>query len=178
MDTYNGEEEEEDDENNVGIFNRPGVGKLAFLSKNQFINSLHSFDDTHVSKPATEVNGDSKYLSDEQHKLQDLLGGSDGTFRQPLPWDTDDLGNLDDDEEEVESSELSAVNMFLWTCGLANYLHIFSKEKIDMQVLIKMTDSELKELGLEFGPRKKLQEAIIRRKTVIETPAKMVDTRL
>lgn len=177
-DTYY--EEEDDDPSSGGMFNRPEFGKLAFLPKNQFLNTLQSFDDSYLPSSPNKVNSDSQHLSGEADEVfnSQLENGITSTQKLSLPWDQDDLGNLDDDEEEQDNTELSAVNMFLWSCGLASYLHIFSQEKIDMQVLTSMTDSELKELGLPFGPRKKLRDAIAKRKTVLETPTRLVDSHL
>lgn len=168
VDSYN--DEEEDEEKGPGIFNRPEFGKIAFFGKTPFINTLQSFDDRSIVSPE-DVQDDhlrSPYFKDDfQHE------GGDGAGKT-LPWDQDDIGNLDDDEED--SNELSAVNMFLWSCGLATYLHIFAQEKIDMSLLTSMTDTELKDLGLPFGPRKKLRDALARRNLVLQSAGRMTDS--
>jgi class 3 adenylate cyclase/tetratricopeptide (TPR) repeat protein len=44
--------------------------------------------------------------------------------------------------------------------GLAKYQTVFADNEIDWSLLPKLTEADLKELGLPFGPRKKLLEAI------------------
>ena len=62
-----------------------------------------------------------------------------GQSHRDLPWNQDDLGDLEDDQGEGDKTEMSAIEMFVCACGLASYLHIFSKEKIDMPLLMDMT---------------------------------------
>ncbi|CAL1528655.1 unnamed protein product [Lymnaea stagnalis] len=169
VDSFNGEDD--DDDQVPSMLNRPEFGRIAFLSKNPFLTTVQSLDDNLPLRGPGDAldefsNRDDVFLSDDRNDFS--------AKRQSLPWDQDDLGNLDDDEEE--STELSAINMFLWTCGMAGYFHIFAQEKIDMTLLAAMTDNELKDLGIPFGPRKKLKDAIARRKAVLDSPNKMVDT--
>nr|KAG5709692.1 hypothetical protein BaRGS_027717 [Batillaria attramentaria] len=168
-DSYFGDEEE-DEENAPGIFNRPGFGKTAFLTNSKFINTLPSFDDGgHDGVPngfPQQVNGNAD-LSDEN---EGSLGEDpDPGFHGPmeLPWDPDEVDPLDDDDETTASSPLE---MFLWSAGLETYLHKFLQEKVDMELLVNMSDNDLKEIGLPFGPRKRLLEAIRRRQDVLRQP--------
>jgi len=49
---------------------------------------------------------------------------------------------------------------FLNSLGLNKYVATFKEQEIDFDVARKLTDDELKELGLPLGPRKKFLEAI------------------
>ena len=49
---------------------------------------------------------------------------------------------------------------WLEAIGLAKYQTVFADHEIDWSLLPKLTDADLKELGLPFGPRKKLLEAV------------------
>jgi class 3 adenylate cyclase len=49
---------------------------------------------------------------------------------------------------------------WLEAIGLAKYQSVFADNEIDWSLLPKLTDLDLKELGLPLGPRKKLLEAI------------------
>src|SRR5579859_4860592 len=44
--------------------------------------------------------------------------------------------------------------------GLAKYQSVFAENEIDWSLLPRLTNADLKELGLPLGPRKKLLEAI------------------
>ncbi|XP_005101206.1 Usher syndrome type-1G protein homolog [Aplysia californica] len=167
------DEEESDGEEESGMFTRPGFAKISFLPKHGFLSTIQSFEENGLTNGSPDV----KRLSGDGEEEVDQGQGYDEKS-QVLPWDQDDLGNLDDDAEEDDKNELSAIEMFVCACGLASYLHIFSKEKIDMPLLMSMTDEEFRELGLPFGPRKKLKEAIVRRKTVLEAPTKMTASQL
>ena len=178
-------DEEEDEENAPGIFNRPGFGKTAFLTGSNFLNTLPSFDtqgdgrgdDEAAARPSVngfppQVNGD----VGASEAVHDVLGeDSGGSWRGPkdLPWDQEEVDTLDDDDEGATSS---ALEMFLWSAGLEVYLHKFLQEKVDMDVLVKMTDMDLKEIGVPFGPRKRLLEAIKRRQDVLSLPKHMSDS--
>jgi len=49
---------------------------------------------------------------------------------------------------------------FLNSLGLNKYVATFKEQEIDLDVARKLTEDELKELGLPLGPRKKFLEAI------------------
>lgn len=152
----------EDDENLPGIFNRPGFGKTAFLTGSNFLGTIHSFEnqqDTDLIEPDFNVGTTSQESSLLSEDLNTQFHGS-----KEVPWDSEEVDNLDDDDEVIPSS---ALEMFLWSAGLEAYLHKFLKEKVDMSILVKMSDSDLKEIELPFGPRKKLLDAIKYRQDVL-----------
>ena len=69
--------------------------------------------------------------------------------------------------------------MLLRSEGLESYLHKFLQEKVDLDMLMRTNnlDQDLKEIGLsEFGPRKRLQEAIQRRKDILAQAKYMTDS--
>ena len=49
---------------------------------------------------------------------------------------------------------------WLEAIGLAKYQSVFADDETDWSLLPKLTEADLKELGLPLGPRKKLLEAI------------------
>ncbi|CAH1783250.1 unnamed protein product, partial [Owenia fusiformis] len=65
--------------------------------------------------------------------------------------DLDESSNAEEDEKELSLEELLA------KLGLSDYLEAFQKEKIDMETLIMCEESDIKEMGIPMGPRKKLQ---------------------
>ncbi len=52
------------------------------------------------------------------------------------------------------------ITEWLEAIGLAKYQPVFADNEIDWALLTKLTEADLKELGLPLGPRKKLLEAI------------------
>ncbi|ESO84029.1 hypothetical protein LOTGIDRAFT_210994 [Lottia gigantea] len=162
----------DEDRETPGLFSRPGFGNTAFLGNNAFVNTMmHSFE----SGSEPNLNGHVSQYEFDQALLENGERGnqSDMNF---LPWDQEEVENLDDDEYETE---FSALETFLVSSGLYSYTTYFTREEIDLDVLMKLNDSELKEqLGLQLGPRKKLQEAINRRKELINTPKAITDTYL
>ncbi|XP_013407537.1 phospholipase DDHD2 [Lingula anatina] len=65
----------------------------------------------------------------------------------------------DADEEEEESLEA-----LLEKLGLSSFLETFNKEQIDLDSLTEIEESDIKEMGLPMGPRKKLQKYIRNKK--------------
>ncbi|XP_041368088.1 phospholipase DDHD2-like isoform X2 [Gigantopelta aegis] len=83
--------------------------------------------------------------------------------------DDDNSENSNEDEEKeqngnteglsVDSEELSqklSMEDLLAKVGLQDKAEVFEKEQIDMEALTMCSDSDLKDLGLPMGPRKKL----------------------
>lgn len=53
-----------------------------------------------------------------------------------------------------------SVTRWLQELGFGQYATAFAEEQIDDEVLLELTDADLKELGIPLGPRKKLLKAI------------------
>ena len=91
---------------------------------------------------------------------------------EDLPWNEDDLEDLEDDEET------SPLELFLAVYNLDEYLPLFSKEDVDLESLMLLTDDDLKQMNLPLGPRRKLAGAIKQRKDALSRPRAMVPTEL
>ncbi|RUS72217.1 hypothetical protein EGW08_020019 [Elysia chlorotica] len=204
IDSFNGDVDDnndEEDEDAPGIFNRPEFGKMAFLQKHNFLNTLQSLDDEKSAQSRHKAllgdrrlsgdgeEGDRPSLhSDTSASKNSSLGSRDSqppssqsvfNTSSQLPWDLEDLGNIDDDDDEDDdetSKELSALYMFLSSCDLARLMPTFTREKVDLSLLMRMTDAEMKELGLEFGPRKRLREAVAMRQAALEAPPPVLES--
>ncbi|GAB4839866.1 hypothetical protein Ancab_020575 [Ancistrocladus abbreviatus] len=59
--------------------------------------------------------------------------------------------------------EHAAVESLLQSLGLEKYAINFKAEEVDMHALRQMGDSDLKELGIPMGPRKKILQAVMAR---------------
>jgi hypothetical protein len=89
---------------------------------------------------------------------------------QDVPWQADDL--IDDDDDATP------LVRFLESCDLSRYLHLFTKEDIDLSKLSLLTDKDLAELGLLMGPRRAIQDALQQRRDVLSQPRPIVDSYL
>ncbi|KAL8593328.1 hypothetical protein ACOMHN_009981 [Nucella lapillus] len=177
VDSYLGDEDDDED-NMAGIFNRPGFGKTAFLTGGKFLNTIQSFDgqiDDKEDQVNGLTNGDVAEEKKDDNDDDEILGDDYGMVHggpKELPWDQEDVDRLDDDE----ASSASTVETFLWSAQMEGYLHMFLKEKVDLQVLVNMSENDLKEIGLPFGPRKRLLDIIRRRQNVLAVQKVMTDS--
>ena len=172
-----------DDEHAPSLFNRPQFGDIAFMSRFNPIESFKSdpkpsFDDI------DSVLHNGELAEDETESLvgQRLSGLSIGTGSsstgdrsQDLPWKEDDVETLDDDEQETEYTKIM---MFLESCGLTRYTHLFTNSEVDMDALMELTQEDFIEIGLPIGPRRKLVNAIEKRKQVFNQKSAITDTHL
>ncbi|XP_076333942.1 SAM_USH1G_HARP domain-containing protein Sans isoform X1 [Tachypleus tridentatus] len=154
------------------IFERPGFGSVAF--RNSISGALLT-----LPKYQNGVGEGEEYDSDNGSHTRRGSGsdsiGSAGSLahrNQKTPWDEDEL-NLDDDETDT-----APIILFLAASGLNNYIPLFSKEKIDLESLMLLTDEDLKNLGLPLGPRRKLANAIEQRKSALKDPGEVADSKL
>ncbi|XP_017783952.1 PREDICTED: Usher syndrome type-1G protein homolog [Nicrophorus vespilloides] len=87
----------------------------------------------------------------------------------------DDISESEPEEEEEENS---AIERFLTAWGLSEYLLRFDEQKIDLDTLLMLTESDLKTLNLPLGPHRKLVNAIAERKAALENPREVTDGKL
>ncbi|XP_041474053.1 Usher syndrome type-1G protein homolog [Lytechinus variegatus] len=78
-------------------------------------------------------------------------------------------------EDEVDASS-SAIELFLTTNDLEDYIPVFFEEDIDMKALELLTEQDIVDLKLPLGPRRKLNRAIAKRKEILATPSPMRDS--
>nr|XP_046272550.1 ankyrin repeat and SAM domain-containing protein 4B [Scatophagus argus] len=155
--------EDDDDNEEPGhvkqsIFNRPGLGGLIFMKK----MGLESED------IPTGNNESLGYLV--ENKMFDAEDDAAG-FESDLPWEQEDLG-LDDDEND----ETSPLDVFLSSISLPEFTLAFNREHLDLEGLMLCSDEDLKGIRIQLGPRKKILEAVARRKNVLESPGIMKDS--
>lgn len=162
---------EDEDIMSGSIFNRPGVGKMAFLPRNSVtVSTLRSIPQDPAEEFLTEESDPAiHYFHNREDSVADSIGTASTLVQRMsnLPWNEDEVEELDDDEE---LSDYSPLELFLATCNLTDYLAIFAREKIDLDALLLLQDEDMKDLGLEMGPRRKLKGAIQRRKDIIQNP--------
>lgn len=159
-----GYEDEDDDEQpgqvKQSIFNRPGLGGLIFMKK----MGLESDD-------IPSGNIESLGFLVQNELFEEDAAGFDGSGDTDLPWEQEDLG-LDDDENE----ETSPLDTFLSSISLPEFTLAFSREHLDLEALMLCSDEDLKGIRIQLGPRKKILEAVARRKNALEKPGVMKDS--
>ncbi|XP_040918968.1 ankyrin repeat and SAM domain-containing protein 4B [Toxotes jaculatrix] len=144
------------------IFNRPGLGGLIFMKK----MGLDSED-----TPSGNNENLGYLFQNELFEAEEDADDFEGTGTADLPWDQEDLG-LDDEEDE----ETSPLNAFLSAISLPEFAPAFSREHLDLEALMLCSDEDLKSIRIQLGPRKKILEAVARRKNALETPGILRDS--
>lgn len=170
LENYVTEDFEEDvDEEELGqgkqsIFNRPGLGGLIFMKK-------MGMDSDDIPRANIESLG---YLVQNELSVEDEEAvGFEEIGDTDLPWYQEDLG-LDDDEDD----DSSPLDVFLSAISLPEFALSFSKEHLDMEALMLCSDEDLKSIRIQLGPRKKILEAVVRRRNTLENPGTIKDSSL
>lgn len=162
--------DDDDDDEEPGhvkqsLFNRPGLGGLIFMKR----MGLESED---IPSRSNENLG---YLV--QNEMLDADGdgvGFEAADDADLPWNQEELG-LDDDDDQEETSPL---DVFLSAISLSEFALAFSREHLDLEALMLCSDEDLKGIRIQLGPRKKILEAVSRRKNALDRPGIMKDSSL
>uniref|UniRef100_A0A8D3BWQ6 Ankyrin repeat and sterile alpha motif domain containing 4B n=1 Tax=Scophthalmus maximus TaxID=52904 RepID=A0A8D3BWQ6_SCOMX len=144
------------------IFNRPGLGGLIFMKK----MGLESDD-----VPSGNNENLGFLIQNKLSEGDEDADGFEGTGDTDLPWDQEDLG-LDDDEDE----ETSTLDVFLSAVSLPEFSLAFNREHLDLEALMLCSDEDLKGIRIQLGPRKKILEAVARRKNAMKSPGIMKDS--
>lgn len=164
----------------ASIFERPGFGSVAF--RNSMSGTLMSLPSTSTDENEDEEDIASNHASEKDSdphngSVEDSIGsaGSLAHRNNHMTWD-DDEGHFD--EEEMDRIDASPLVVFLVAHGLMEYVTALTNEKIDLDSLMLLTEEDLKHLGLPLGPRRKLLKAVEVRKSAIDDPGELLDSRL
>ncbi|UYV65716.1 USH1G [Cordylochernes scorpioides] len=90
----------------------------------------------------------------------------------------DSIGSAGSLARRSRSGSAPPVARFLASQGLLEYVAVFLREKIDLDALTLLTETDLRDLGLPLGPRRKLGRALELRKAAIADPGCVLDSRL
>lgn len=163
-DEVEGFENEEEGASQVkSIFERPGLGKMVFR---------RNFSMEMGIEPEDLPSGDTEDLGFliRQEVFESVEEGLEGFEEDSeLPWNEEEIG-LD---EEDETSQLDS---FLASISLMDFAPVFTREQLDLDALMLCSDDDLKSIRIQLGPRKKILEAVARRKVVLERSDVMKDT--
>lgn len=157
-------DEEELGQSKQSIFNRPGLGGLIFMKK----MGMESED-----MPRANIENLGYLVQNGLCVEEEDAVGFEEIGDTDLPWHQEDLG-LDDDEND----DSSPLDVFLSAISLPEFALAFSKEHLDMEALMLCTDEDLKGIRIQLGPRKKILEAVARRRQTLESPGIIEDSSL
>ncbi|KAL3987117.1 polycomb group RING finger protein 4 [Sarotherodon galilaeus] len=162
MDSF-GDDDDDGGQVKQSIFNRPGLGGLMFRKK-------MGLDSDDIPSSANESLG---YLVQSEPFEADEDTSGLMTGDNALPWEQEDLG-LDDDEDE----DTSPLDVFLSSISLPDFTPAFNREHLDLEALMLCSDEDLKGIRIQLGPRKKILEAVARRRNALENAGIMKDSSL
>ncbi|XP_004622930.1 ankyrin repeat and SAM domain-containing protein 4B [Octodon degus] len=162
--------EEEGDTQHESILNRPGLGNMVFRR-----NRVLSSEELPDSKGELVFKVPSEFLqrqeTAEAEEVEAEEGEENGLVGE-LPWDEEEA------EWEEDAVDATPLEVFLQSLHLEEFLPIFTREKIDLEALLLCSDEDLQNIQMQLGPRKKVLNAISRRKQVLQQPGQLVDTSL
>uniref|UniRef100_A0A8C8BDS3 Ankyrin repeat and sterile alpha motif domain containing 4B n=1 Tax=Otus sunia TaxID=257818 RepID=A0A8C8BDS3_9STRI len=159
-----GEKNFSDSDSQLSIFKRPGLGKIVF--------GRNLAADVNPGTASSEQEGISFKMSSELFQYENAENGreDDAENGVDIPWHEEEVIW---DEEEAENTPLE---VFLASQMLDEFLPVFMREKIDLDALMLCSDEDLQSIQMELGPRKKVLNAVSKRKEALKNPGKTVDT--
>ncbi|XP_036755130.1 ankyrin repeat and SAM domain-containing protein 4B [Manis pentadactyla] len=156
---------------NESILNRPGLGNIVFRR-----NRILSPEEISDRKRELGFKMSSELLqrqgAAEGDEAKADKEGEENNHEDDLPWDEHEV---DWEEDIVDATPLE---VFLHSHHLDEFLPIFMREQIDLEALLLCSDEDLRGIQMQLGPRKKVLNAINRRKEVLQQPGQLVDTSL
>lgn len=69
-----------------------------------------------------------------------------------------------------------SLQRFLVSAGVADYTAEFVSQRIDLEAMLMLSDTDLVSLGIPMGPRRKLLHAIDERKRAFTCPGEIHDS--
>ncbi|XP_069725998.1 ankyrin repeat and SAM domain-containing protein 4B [Phaenicophaeus curvirostris] len=148
----------------LSIFKRPGLGNIVFGR-----NLAADVNPGNVSSEKESVNFN---MPSELFQYENAENGRDDDAENGVasPWHEEEV--IWDDEE----AENMPLEVFLASQMLDEFLPIFMREKIDLDALMLCSDEDLQSIQMELGPRKKVLNAVNKRKEALKNPGKTTDT--
>ncbi|XP_051001104.1 ankyrin repeat and SAM domain-containing protein 4B [Acomys russatus] len=166
--------EEASDTQHESILNRPGLGSIVFRR-----NRVLDLEDISDSKRQLGLKMPSEFFQrqgaaavDEEEEEEEEEETEVNSTVGDLPWDEEEV------EWEEDAADATPLEVFLRSQHLEEFLPIFMREQIDLEALLLCSDEDLQNIHMQLGPRKKVLNAIDKRKQVLCQPGQLVDTSL
>ncbi|NXM49807.1 ANS4B protein, partial [Gymnorhina tibicen] len=153
-----------DSDSQLSIFQRPGLGKIVF--------GRNLAAEVNPETVSSEKEGVRFNMASELFQYGNAENGreDDAENCAGVPWNEEEV--IWEDEE----AENTPLEVFLASQMLDEFLPVFMREKIDLDALMLCSDEDLQSIQMELGPRKKVLNAVNKRKQALENPGKTVDT--
>ncbi|XP_049645486.1 ankyrin repeat and SAM domain-containing protein 4B [Suncus etruscus] len=163
--------EEDDTVQHESILNRPGLGNIIFR-KNRILSPEEILERKgemgfKISSELFQREGAAEMDEGEANEE-----GEENDYKDELPWEEHEM------EWEEDVVDATPLEVFLLSHQLEEFLPIFMREQIDLDALLLCSDEDLQSIQMQLGPRKKVLNAINRRKQVIQQSGQLVDTSL
>lgn len=153
------------------ILKRPGLGNVVF-QRNTALSPEYIPDSTgelafKMPSDLLQRQGEAQADDAEADEEGEEVGAED-----MLPWDEEAV------QWEEDASEATPLEVFLQSQQLEEFLPFFTREQMDLEALMLCSDEDLQSIQMQLGPRKKVLNAVNRRKQVLQLPGQLVDTSL
>ncbi|KAF6272285.1 ankyrin repeat and sterile alpha motif domain containing 4B [Rhinolophus ferrumequinum] len=164
-------EDEGSDGQQESILKRPGLGHVVFR-RNTVLSPEYipdSKEELGFKMPSDLLQRQGAAPADdlEVDEEGDEVGAEDR-----LPWDEEAV------QWEEDVSDATPLEVFLQSHHLEEFLPFFMREQMDLEALMLCSDEDLQSIQMQLGPRKKVLNAINRRKQLFQQPGPLVDTSL
>ncbi len=103
-------------------------------------------------------------------------GKLDHNDNKRMPLNLPSRSNYARRKQDPANLTLSPLATFLHSLQLEEFKGIFIKEKIDLRAVTLCSEDDLKEIGLPLGPRKKILDAVEKRKISMVGPGDLDET--
>lgn len=151
------------EEEKQSVFNRPGLGNIVFR-RNVEMEINTEFEENFSAEDELTIKVGNALFA------EDAKNGNDG--------DNINVAWNDDDVEIDEEEESSPLKVFLESHALLDLHVTLLREKIDLDSLLLCSNEDLQNINIQLGPRKKLLNAVEKRKQSLTKPGKISDTKL
>lgn len=160
---------EESSVQHESILSRPGLGTIVFR-RNRLLSPEEILDKRR--ELGLKVSSELLQGAAEADEAEADEEGEENDLQEDLPWDEDVV------EWEEDVADATPLEVFLQSHHLEKFLPFFMREQIDLEALLLCSDEDLQSIQMQLGPRKKVLDAINRRKQVLQQPGQLVDTSL
>ena len=155
---------EEDDVSSEGLIPPPTIASSIWEDEEDDAVASVTYDHTNLEAESIGSAG-SLVMSSGHSAITDL----------PTKPDLD-LGRLS--PGLPNKNDYAGVGVFLATLGLAEWIPLFERERIDIYALNLINDDDLRTMGVPTGPRKKIIKALTDRKRDLQEEVAMHDSKL
>lgn len=151
-----------------GIFRNEGSAAVGL------VNALSSLQDPRLEETSTSTELHSQILSSPKRKGRKRT--TSGSLPDEQTNDADKFENPESPETSDETEVDCPLAAFLAALELEGMLSLLEQERMDLDALTLCSDSDLKEINVPMGPRRKIMAAVKRRQGDMQKSGALKDT--